>query len=192
MKKRASGSKKIRMEIWVALIGLAGVVITAIFGSPVLIKLLERTPIPPPLTNSTNLPTSVISAPASVNASPPVSSTGCEPAGITELPAQAVARVESIKGVTVNIPLSSLRFEYMTSLRLASGTLVEFAKMRRVDMTNPYFTDPFTVDVTITLLDCSMHNDVINSGSDSNLTGESFLGAFQLHILEVKSIMFEW
>ncbi len=192
MKKRASDRKKIRVEIWVALIGLTGVVVTAIFGSPVLIKLLERTPVPPALTDEAEIPTSAISIPTSANTSLSTSSTDCEPADIMELPQQAVAVVKSIEGVTVNIPLSSLYFEYKTSLRLASGSLVEFAKMRRVDMTNPYFTDPFTVDVTITLLDCSVHNDVINSGSDSNLTGDSTLGAFQLHILQVKSIVFEW
>jgi hypothetical protein len=185
MKKRASDRKKIRVEIWVALIGLAGVVITAIFGSPVLIKLLERTPIP----YAANDPASM---PASASTSLPVSSTGCEPAGIIELPQQAVAVVESIEGVTARIPLNSLRFEYQTSLRLASGFQVEFVKMHRIDMTNPDFTGNFTVEVAITLLNCSVHNDVINSGSDSNLTGDSALGDFQLHILKVKSIVFEW
>jgi hypothetical protein len=197
MKKRASGKKKIRTEILVALIGLAGVIVTAIFGSPVLVKWLERTPTPAALTEATNaspLPAVASSSPAGTlpAASLPVPSSDCQPAGITELPAQAVAIVESINGALARISLASLRYEYQTSLRLASGLKVEFNKMQRVDLVNPDFSKTFTAEITITLLDCSIHNDIINPGSDSNLTGESPLGAFQMYMLEVKSIVFEW
>ena len=190
MKKRASSRKKIRTEILVALIGLFGVIVTAIFGSPVLIKLLERTPTPIPATlveatNASPLPDG--GSPAS-----PVPSSDCQPAGISELPAQAVALVESIDGAQARISLASLRYELQTSLRLSSGLKVEFNKMQRVDLVNPDFSKTFTAEVTITLLDCSVHKDIINPGSDSNLTGDSSLGAFQMYILEVKSIVFEW
>ena len=126
MKKRTSDKSRIRVEIWVALIGLTGVVVTAIFGSPVLIKLLERTPVPttptetaslptfaipiPTSANTINLPTSAVPVSTPANTAIPVSSRGCEPAGVTELPQQAVAVVESIEGVTARIPLSSLRY----------------------------------------------------------------------------------
>ena len=179
MKKRASGKGKIRTEIWVALIGLAGVIVTAIFGSPALIKLLERTPAPTAWTEGGV-------------ASTPVMAAGCQPAEIAELPAQTVAVIQSIDGTITAVPLDSLRFEYQTGLRLASGTNAEFSKMKRVDFINPDFTDTFSVEVNLTLLDCTVHHDIINSGSDSNLTGISSLGAFQLHILQVKSIAFEW
>ena len=192
MKNRASSRKKIRTEILVALIGLAGVVVTAIFGSPVLVKWLERTPTPAALTEGVSSPIPAASTPAPVNTARPVTSTDCEPAGITELPAQAVAIVESIKGARARISLASLRYEYQTSLRLASGLRVDFNKIQRVDLVNPDFSKTFTAEITITLLDCSIHKDIINPGSDSNLTGESPLGAFQMYMLEVKNIVFEW
>lgn len=197
MKKRASGKKKIRTEILVALIGLAGVIVTAIFGSPVLVKWLERTPTPAALVEATNaspLPATDSSSPAGTlpAASLPAPSSDCQPAGITELPAQAVAIIESIDGAQARISLASLRYELQTSLRLASGLRVEFNKIQRVDLVNPDFSKTFTAEITITLLDCSVHKDIINPGSDSNLTGESPLGAFQMYMLEVKSIVFEW
>lgn len=200
MKKRASGKRKIRTEIWVALIGLFGVIVTAIFGSPVLVKWLERTPTPAALTETTNAspipdggsPASpATTSPAPSAASLPAPSSDCQPAGITELPAQAVAVIESIDGTTARISLDSLRFENQTRLRLASGIYVDFSRMKRVDLAN-FSYSVFTVDVAITLLDCTVHRDIINSGSDSNLTGDSSLGAFQLYILQVKSIVFEW
>jgi hypothetical protein len=157
-----------------------------------LVKWLERTPTPAALTEGVDSPILATALPATVSTSRPVTSTDCEPAGITELPAQAVAVIESVNGVVTTVPLESLRFEYRTSLRLASGGFVDFSRMKRVDLINPIFTDPFTVEVTITLLDCTVHRDIVNSGSDSNLTGDSALGAFQLHILHVKSIVFEW
>ena len=199
MKKRASGKRKVRTEILVALIGLAGVIVTAIFGSPVLVKWLERTPTPAALTEgvSSPIPATSMPAPSSTSrpvpasTSRPVTSTDCEPAGITELPAQAVAVIESIDGVTATVPLASLRFENEASLRLASGIFIDFSRIKRVDLTN-FSYSVFTVDVAIILLDCTVHRDIINSGSDSNLTGDSSLGAFQLYILQVKSIVFEW
>jgi hypothetical protein len=192
MKKRASGKKKIRTEILVALIGLAGVIVTAIFGSPVLVKWLERTPTPAALTEEVGSPIPATALPSTVSTSRPVTSTNCEPAGITELPAQAVAVIESIDGAQARISLASLRYELQTSLRLASGLRVEFNKIQRVDLVNPDFSKTFTAEITITLLDCSVHKDIINPSSDSNLTGESPLGAFQMYMLEVKSIVFEW
>ena len=191
MKKRASGKRKIRTEILVALIGLAGVIVTAIFGSPVLVKWLERTPTPAALTAEVSPSVSGTSAPGSSTPLIPVASTDCEPAGIAELPAQAVAVIESIDGVTATVSLDSLRFENQTRLRLASGIFVDFSRMKRVDLTNPSYS-VFTVDVAITLLDCTVHRDIINSGSDSNLTGDLALGAYQLYILQVKSIVFQW
>ena len=191
MKKRASGKRKIRTEILVALIGLAGVIVTAIFGSPVLVKWLERTPTPAALTAEVSPSVSGTSAPRSSTPLIPVASTDCEPAGIAELPAQAVAVIESIDGVTATVSLDSLRFENQTRLRLASGIFVDFSRIKRVDLTNPSYS-VFTVDVAITLLDCTVHRDIINSGSDSNLTGDLALGAFQLYILQVKSIVFQW
>lgn len=192
MKKRASSRKKIRTEILVALIGLAGVVVTAIFGSPVLVKWLERTPTPAALTEEVSSPIPVASMPAPVSTPKPVTSTDCKPAGIAELPAQAVAIVESINGAQARISLASLRYELQTSLRLASGLTVEFNKMQSADLVNPDFSKTFTAEITITLLDCSVHKDIINPGSDSNLTGDSALGAFELYILQVKRIVFEW
>ena len=195
MKKRASGKGRIRTEILVALIGLAGVIVTAIFGSPVLVKWLERTPTPTPasaaLTAEVSPSVSGTLMPASVSTSKPVTSADCVPAGIAELPAQAVAVIESVDGVTATVPLTSLRFENQTRLRLASGIFVDFSRMKRVDLTNPSYS-VFTVDVAITLLDCTVHRDIINSGSDSNLTGDLALGVFQLYILQVKSIVFQW
>ena len=191
MKKRASGKRKIRTEILVALIGLAGVIVTAIFGSPVLVKWLERTPTPAALTAEVSPSVSGTSAPRSSTPLIPVASTDCEPAGIAELPAQAVAVIESIDGVTATVSLDSLRFENQTRLRLASGIFVDFSRIKRVDLTNPSYS-VFTVDVAITLLDCTVHRDIINSGSDSNLTGDLALGVFQLYILQVKSIVFQW
>ena len=173
MKKRASSKKKIRTEIWVALIGLTGVIVTAIFGSPVLIKLLERTPTPAALTEGIGSPIPAASMPAPVNTARPVTSADCEPAGITELPVQAVAVIESIDGAQARISLASLRYEYQTSLRLASGLKVEFNKIQRADLVNPDFSKTFTAEITITLLDCSIHKDIINPDSESNLTGES-------------------
>ena len=198
MKKHASAKRKIRPEIWVALIGLAGVIVTAIFGSPVLIKLLERTPTPTALTESAPSASPFPdggppNAQAATYPAPPAASpaSDCQPAGITELPAQAMAVIESIDGVTATVPLTSLQFENQTRLRLASGIFVDFSRMKRLDLANPNYSD-FTVEVTITLLDCTVHRDIINSGSDSNLTGNSALGAFELYILQVKNIVFEW
>ena len=102
-----------------------------------------------------------------------------------------MAVIESIDGVTATVPLTSLQFENQTRLRLASGIFVDFSRMKRLDLANPNYSD-FTVEVTITLLDCTVHRDIINSGSDSNLTGNSALGAFELYILQVKNIVFEW
>lgn len=108
------------------------------------------------------------------------------------MPVQAVAVIESIDGAQARISLASLRYELQTSLRLASGLRVEFNKIQRVDLVNPDFSKTFTAEITIILLDCSIHKDIINPDSGSNLTGESPLGAFQMYMLEVKSIVFEW
>ena len=39
--------KKISTEVWVALIGLIGVIISALLGSPILLAILQSTPTPP-------------------------------------------------------------------------------------------------------------------------------------------------
>ena len=39
--------KKISTEVWVALIGLIGVIIAAVLGSPMLLAILQSTPAPP-------------------------------------------------------------------------------------------------------------------------------------------------
>ena len=38
--------KKISTEVWVALIGLIGVIISALLGSPILLAILQSTPTP--------------------------------------------------------------------------------------------------------------------------------------------------
>lgn len=201
MTKRTPRKGKIRTEIWVAVIGLAGVVITAIFSSPVLITLIERTAPPPtPTAAGISSPSPAAAPPGSPLATSPaapttpvpVPSANCQPAGIAELPPQAVAVVVSTDGAQAQIPLGSLRYESQTSLRLASGLKIEFNKMQRADLINPDFSQTFTAEITITLLDCTIHKDILNPSSDSNLTGESALGAFQLYALRIKSIVFEW
>ncbi len=184
MAKRASSRKKIPAPIWAALIGLAGVIITALLGSPILLKLLESKPASPSMAESIN--------PGISGTSSPAMSADCEPAGILELPPETVAVVETLAGATARIPLSSLRYEYKDGLTLASGIFVKFDKMQRFELANPDFSTTFSAEITITLLDCSVHQDIIRPGSDSNLTGATDLGGFDLYILEVMRVVFEW
>jgi hypothetical protein len=120
-------------------------------------------------------------------------SEGCASARYSELPPDSTATIETIEPASVKtqVPYNTLRYEHMSSLRLASGILIDFKRMRSFELTNPDFLDHFTADVSITFLDCTTHEDVIHSRSSSNLTAETEYGPFSLHILDVKRVDFQ-
>jgi hypothetical protein len=182
MAKRTSSRKKIPTAIWAALIALVGVIITALLGSPILLRLIENRPA------GTSMAEGIGLAPGD---SSPATAADCEPLGIAALPPETVAVVETLAGATARIPLDSLRYEYKDGLTLASGVFVKFDKMQRFELSNPDFASTFSAEITITLLDCSVHQDIIRPGSDSNLTGATDLGDFDLYILEVMRVVFE-
>jgi hypothetical protein len=195
--------KKISTEVWVALIGLIGVIIAAALGSPILLDILQSTPTPPieqtqaptlpPQSTfvSTSIPqtalTSSIATEEAIAASP-----DCIPSDLKEVPAQATAIIEPLEGAKSQVPFNTLRYENRSSLRVSSGIAVDFKQMKSFELSNPDFINHFTADVLITFLDCTTHQDVIQSESGSFLTANTEFGPLELHILKVKRVDFEW
>ena len=195
--------KKISTEVWVALIGLIGVIIAAVLASPILLAILQSTPTPPieqtqasALTpQSTFVSTSVtqatvtsgIATEGAMTASP-----DCIPSDLKEVPAQATAIIEPLEGTKSQVPFNTLRYENRSSLRLSSGITIDFKQVKSFELSNPDFINHFTADVVITLLDCTTHQDVIQSESGSFLTANTQFEPLELHILKVKRVDFEW
>jgi hypothetical protein len=185
MPKRPASQKKIPIELWVALIGLVGVLITALLGSPILLDLLHRA------SASATSPAQVqVSATQKID-TPAAVSPDCVPSNLSELPTDATAIIEPLEGSLSQAPFETLRYEYQTGLRLASGMTVDFKKMRSFELSNPGFTTDFAADIEIVFLDCTIHKDRIQSGSDSLLTAETKMGQVELHILKVKRVDFK-
>ena len=186
MPKRPSSRKKIPIELWVALIGLVGVTITALLGSPILLDLLHRA------SASATSPAQVqVSATQKID-TPAAVSPDCVPSNLSELPTDATAIIEPLEGSISQAPFDTLRYEYQTGLRLASGMTVDFKKMRSFELSNPGFTTDFAADIVIVFLDCTIHKDRIQSESGSFLTAETKIGQLELHILNVRRVDFEW
>lgn len=136
---------------------------------------------------TTNCPPTNIATPT--NGPPP-----CTPLPFSELPPETTAVIEPLKskGAVAKAPYISLRYEHMSGLRLASGVMVEFKKMRRFELFNPGFNTDFAADVVITFLDCTTLEDRIQSESGSNLTADTEFGPLELHILDVQQVDFQW
>ncbi len=208
MAKRSTTKKKIPTEVWVALIGLVGVIIAAILSSPLLIALVSSTSnptamstqaltpglgdTPTPTTGHTSTPSTPSAETTTITDVPLATSLGCTPSGLSELPPQSVAIIESDEGIKSRVPLSTLEYERMPGLRLASGTSIDFRRMRSFELSNKDFLNHFTADVVITFLDCKTHQDVIESESGSFLSGETEIGKMELHILKVRRVDFQW
>jgi len=195
--------KKISTEVWVALIGLIGVIIAAVLGSPILIAILQSTPTPPieqtqasALTpQSTFVSTSVTQATVTsgiATAGAIAASPDCIPSDLKEVPAQATAIIKPLEGTKSQVPFNTLRYENRSSLRLSSGITIDFKQVKSFELSNPDFINHFTADVVITLLDCTTHQDVIQSESGSFLTANTQFEPLELHILKVKRVDFEW
>jgi hypothetical protein len=195
--------KKISTEVWVALIGLIGVIIAAVLGSPILIAILQSTPTPPieqtqasALTpQSTFVSTSVTQATVTsgiATAGAIAASPDCIPSDLKEVPAQATAIIEPLEGTKSQVPFNTLRYENRSSLRLSSGITIDFKQVKSFELSNPDFINHFTTDVVITFLDCTTHQDVIQSESGSFLTANTQFEPLELHILKVKRVDFEW
>jgi len=186
MPRQPSSKKKIPTELWVALIGLAGVIITALLGSPILLEMLKRAPSP-------HAPAAQVQPPATQDVNAPVATPAdCVPSGLSELPATAFATIRPLEGAISQVKMSTLRYEYQTGLLLASGITVDFKKMRSFELSNPGFTTDFAADIAIVFLDCATHLDRIQSQSGSFLTAETQVGQMELHILDVKRVDFDW
>ena len=119
-------------------------------------------------------------------------SVDCTPSNLSEMPPQTIAFIESLEGIESRAPLSTLRYEHQSGLRLASGITVDFNQMQRFTLSNPSFTGHFGADVEITRLDCRLVRDRIRSESGSFLTAETEIGPLELHILKVKRVNFQW
>lgn len=194
MPKRSSSRKKIPTEVWVALIGLVGVIATAILASPVIVKLIEQMPTPtlvaqpsPGATASTALSQVIIPTAMPLPAS---AGSGCVPAAYSELSPQSIAVVQPEDSAVLQVQLGTLAYEKTSRLTLASGAAIEFKRMRSIALSNKDYRTRFSADALITLLDCQTHQDVIQSKSGSFLTGTTAFGAFELHILNVKRVDF--
>jgi hypothetical protein len=208
MAKRSTTKKKVPTEVWVALIGLVGVIIAAILSSPLLIALVSSTSnptamptqalspgpgdTPTPTTGHTSTPSTPSAETTTITDVPLATPLGCTPSGLSELPPQSVAIIESDEGIKSRVPLSTLEYERMPGLRLASGTSIDFRRMRSFELSNKDFLNHFTADVVITFLDCKTHQDVIESESGSFLSGETEIGKMELHILKVRRVDFQW
>ena len=208
MAKRSTTKKKVPTEVWVALIGLVGVIIAAILSSPLLIALVSSTSnptamstqaltpglgdTPTPATGHTSTPSTPSAETTTITDVPLATSIGCTPSGLSELPPQSVAIIESDEGIKSRVPLSTLEYERMPGLRLASGISIDFRRMRSFELSNKDFLNHFTADVVITFLNCKTHQDVIESESGSFLSGETEIGKMELHILKVRRVDFQW
>ena len=116
----------------------------------------------------------------------------CTPAPLPELPPHAMAIIEPVEGASSEVPLTTLAYEKRSGLRLASGLTIDFKRMTHFELFNKKFGPDFTTEVTITFLNCVIHQDVIKSESGSFLTGETEIARLQLHILEVERVVFQW
>jgi hypothetical protein len=179
--------KKIPTEVWIALIGLIGVIISAVLGSPILLAILQSTPTPSNLqTQAPTLPpqstfvstsvtqatvTSSIATEGAIAASP-----DCIPSDLKALPEQATSITEPLEGAKSQAPFYTLRYYYRDGLRLSSGITIDFEQMKSFEPSNPDFINHFTADVLITFLDCTTHQDVIQSESGSFLTADTEFG----------------
>jgi hypothetical protein len=194
--------KKISTEVWVALIGLIGVIIAAVLGSPILLAILQSTPAPPieqtqaptlpPQSTfvSTSIPQATVTP--SITTEGAIAASPCIPSDLKEVPAQATTIIEPLEGAKSQVPFANLRYENRSSLRLSSGITIDFKQVKSFELSNPDFINHFTADVVITLLDCTTHQDVIQSESGSFLTANTDTGPLELHILKVKRVDFEW
>lgn len=205
-KRSSSRKKKVPTEVWVALIGLIGVTITAVFSSPILVAIFTSTPVPTTVSTQTLVSDDAHTStakPTLTSASPPAKATsttvistaaspGCTPSPHSELPPQSIAIVEPDDGAKSRVPLSTLEYERMSALRLASGMTIDFKRMKSFELSNKDFINHFTADVVITFLDCTTYQDVIRSESGSFLTGKTEFGRIELHILDVKRVDFQW
>jgi hypothetical protein len=138
-------------------------------------------------------PTNMPAATFTPTSTPTPTFADCEPSDLSELLPQSIAVIESLEsGAKSQAAFSTLRYEYASGLKLASGITIDFRRMKRFELSNPDFTRDFAADVKITFLDCTTHRDRIQSQSGSYLAAETEFGPLQLHILKVKRVDFEW
>jgi len=181
MSKSPSPRKKIATEVWVALIGLAGVLIAAIMSSPILLSLIERTPGPPtglsgPIENSTD------AAPSPSAANP-----------VTPKPVdESTVMITLQNGSVVEMPMTSLYTNFSdAALPLYSGVSVPFAKIKSFEVVEDVAEN--NIIVKIVLLDGNTTTERIDeyAADSGELEGETSLGHFLTTFHELKKVEFQ-
>ena len=183
MPKPASSSrKKIPTEVWVALIGLAGVLITALLSSPILLPLIQRTPAPS--TDAASPNDNVVDAPVSPSAANPVT-----PRPVDE----STVMITLQNGSTVELPMNTFytNFGDTRSLPLYNGVDVSFDKMKSFEVVEDL--GELNIVVAIVLLDGSTRTERISeyAADSGELEGETSFGHFLATFHELKKVEFQ-
>lgn len=183
MNKRASSQKKVPTEVWVALIGLIGVVLTALLTSPILIPIIQRTPAP-----STNEAANLEGPSANPPASPSTT------VAITPKPVDESTVIVTLQnGSHVEFPMNTLytNFGDGESLSLYNGVKIPFTKMKSFEIVEDNGEDNITV--TIILLDGQTQTKRIDkyAASDGEIQGGTSIGPFRGEFHELKKVEFQ-
>ena len=183
MPKPASSRKKIPTEVWVALIGLVGVLITALLSSPILLPLLQRTPVPP--AEAASLQGSSTGAPAS-----PSTANSVTPKPVDQ--SKVIITLEN--GSVVEMPMDSFYTNFgsdTVSLPLYNGVEVPFANIKSFEVVED--RGEKNIVVTIVLLDGSTSTERISeyAADSGELEGETSMGHFLTTFHELKKVEFQ-
>lgn len=183
MPRTPSSRKKIPTEVWVALIGLIGVLIAAILSSPILLPLVQRTPVPGP-TDAASPNGSATNSPAS-----PTADIVLTPKPVDE----SVVIITLQNGSVVELPMSSFytNFGDTKSLLLYSGVAVPFTKIKSFEVVEDLGEN--NIVVTIVLLDGSTSTERIDeyAAASGELEGETSFGHFLARFHELKKVEFQ-
>lgn len=184
MRKPASSRKKIPTEVWVALIGLVGVLVTALLSSPLINPLLERATPQGPSETTEPESGSVMHTPASVST----------PDVVTPRPiAESTVVVELQNGSVVQFPMSTLNVNFGDgeSLKLYSGVHIPFDKLKSFEIVRIDGEDNITV--TVILLDGQSTTERVDeySADSGEITGTTTLGPFFSRFSDLKKVEFQ-
>jgi hypothetical protein len=176
--RRRSSRRKIPVEIWVAVIGLIGVIIAAILSSPLLIELLKNTPSP------TQTPSVILTRDRS-----PTPSFGDD----------SIACIVSQKGpgMPSQVAMSSLFYSStalgrIQELPLAGGQKIPFDRMTSFEAVD-ISQETGGVIVEIAVRDGDRVTDLVDFSQyvNTKLIGSTEVGPFELLFLDVKRVDFK-
>ncbi len=195
MAKRSSSRKKLPIELWVALIGLLGVLVTAILSSPVVLELVKKESAPTSTQSAAAMPVAQSTSPVNTRQ---VSETAPSTNGAPNPMALTIVCITAQKGegTPAKVRADSLRFSssalgILKELPLLNGQKIPFSSLKSLDAMGIYDTGGLKVEITTVSGD--RIRDVVDYSQydGTKLLGQTEFGSFELRLLDVKHLEFK-